>query len=131
MRKTRIVTALAVLALIIALGLSAAPISAMPGWSKEGKPALSITEQQRDQIRNLHSAYRAAIGTLDWSVDENGHPVETMQEARELRMALRAEIFDVIHREREGVQPAAGKTCPYSSEAKPVRVKKDRNSLYL
>jgi len=131
MRKTRIVTALAILALITTLAMSAGPISAMPGWSKEANPAISITAQQRDQIQNLHSAYRAAISNLDWSVDENGHPTETMKQARDLRMALRAEIFDVIHRDSEGAQPASGSTCPYSGEAQPVRVKKDRDSMYL
>ncbi len=128
MRKARVVTVLMAVALLSALAFAAAPIAAMPGWSKDTSGVVPITEQQRDQIQNLHRAYRAAIANLDWSVSENGHASETMQQARELRIALRAEILDVIHRDGQAAQSAG---CPYGGKAQPVRVDRDTDTLYL
>jgi Spy/CpxP family protein refolding chaperone len=131
MTKIKLMGAVLVLAAAGGLTLvTAGPTSAMPGWG-DGHAGMSITQEQREQIRNLHSAYRAALSNLDWSVDENGHSSETMQQARELRIALRAEIMDVLNR---GKQPAASTpegTCPYSGETQPVRLESNANTLYL
>lgn len=133
MRKGSFLNAALVLASLGAIALvSPGPISAMPGWSHPGhaSPSIAIPEEQREHIRNLHSAYRAALSDLDWSVGEKGHAPETMQKARELRMALRAEIFDVLHRDSEATGSAKG-GCPYSGGKTPVRFKVDANTLYL
>lgn len=125
---------IALLVLLCGLALAAAgPISAKPGWSHPGQeaPSSSFTAEQRDHIRNLHSAYRAALSELDWSIGEHGHAPETMQKARELRMALRAEIFDVLHRDSQAAKSSEKGTCPYSGRAMPVRFDTDAATLYL
>ncbi len=112
--------------------VTAGPISAMPGWSDGGHSGMSISKQQRDQIRNLHSAYRSALSSLDWSVGENGHSAETMQKARELKIALHQEIMDVIHRGNAELSATPEDSCPYSGEAEPVqRLESNANTLYL
>lgn len=111
------------------------PTSAMPGWSHPGDSSVSIQPEQREQINALHSAYRAALAKLDWSIvengGENGHAPETMQQARELRMALRAEIFDVLHRDGQVADSAPEGACPYSGQPKPVRLEGSTRTLYL
>jgi len=108
-----------------------APLSAMPGWSEPGRSAVPITEEQREHIRNLHDAYRAALANLDWRVDENGHPPDTVAQARDLELALRAEIIEVMHRAGEASAPAPGSVCPYSGKTTPVRLEGDGPTLYL
>jgi len=133
MKKVSFLSTVLVLAALGGLALFAAgPISAMPGWSHPGhaSPSIAVTEEQREHIRNLHSAYRAALSNLDWRIADNGHAPETMQQARELRMALRAEIAEVLDRGGE-VAGAGEGACPYSGHAKPVRFKVDANTLYL
>lgn len=105
--------------------------SAMPGWSKPGAAQVLITAEQRDHIRNLHAAYKAAVADLDWSAGDSGHSSETMQQARNLRLALRAEIFDVIHRGSAVSESSTEPTCPYSGKATPVRLESDGKTLYL
>lgn len=131
MTKIKLMGAALVLAAAGGLTLvTAGPTSAMPGWG-DGHGGMSITQEQREQIRNLHSAYRAALSNLDWSVDENGHSAKTMQQARELRIALRAEIMDVLDRGKQPAGSTSEGTCPYSGEAEPVRLKSNANTLYL
>lgn len=113
------------------IALLAAPISAMPGWSHPSHAGPAISEEQRDQIRNLHSAYRAALSSLDWSVDESVHSSETMQRARELRVALRAEIVDVLQRGDSRQGSAHEGTCPYSGRTTPVSSRSNADTLYL
>ena len=136
MKNVRLVGTAIVLTLLVAFALAAAgPTAAMPGWSHSGQtaPAVepSINAQQRDQIKALHDAYRAALAELDWSVGENGHAPDTMQQAQELRMALRAEIFEVLHRGGRVADSVPEGSCPYSGKVKPVRFVKDANTLYL
>ncbi|HKL51554.1 MAG TPA: hypothetical protein VJ908_10325 [Wenzhouxiangellaceae bacterium] len=136
MKNAQLVGTAIVLALLGAFALAAAgPTAAMPGWSHSAQTAPSvgpsIDKQQRDQIKALHGAYRAALSELDWRVGENGHAPDTMQQARELRMALRAEIFDVLHRGSRIAGAAPAGSCPYSGESTPGRPMNDANTLYL
>lgn len=129
MTKFKLIGVSFLLAAATALALvTAGPSSAMPGWSSEGHGGMSISQQQREQIRNLHSAYRAALSNLDWSVTENGHSSETMSKARELKIALHEEIMDVLNR---GGEVAGEGTCPYSGKQRPVRLESDADTLYL
>lgn len=133
---------LGTLVLLAALGglafVAAGPTAAMPGWSHPDRPdasgnppVASINDEQREEIRQLHGAYRAALAELDWSVGQNGHASETMQQARELQMALRAEIFDVLHRDSEATSSTDEGGCPYSGRAIPVKLDSDAPTLYL
>ena len=111
--------------------VTSSPSSAMPGWTDPGQTRPSVTAQQQDMIRALHDAYRAAVAELDWSVGENGHAPETVEQARELRMALQAEIKGVLERGREN-QPSAGNSvCPYSGQTRPVKFESKGPTLYL
>ncbi|MBL38967.1 MAG: hypothetical protein CMP07_11215 [Xanthomonadales bacterium] len=110
---------------------TAGQTAAMPGWSNSGKPGISISETQRDQIIALHGAYRAALAELDWSLGENGHAPETMRQARDLRMALRAEISDVIRRGNETAGSNEQGACPYSGRKTPVSFDDNAPTLYL
>lgn len=91
------------------------PSSAMPGWSSKGSANSSITSAQHEQMVLLKEAYRAALAELDWSADDGGHSSETMQQARELHMALRAEMASIMRRGQpsEGRETPSG-ACPYS-----------------
>lgn len=111
--------------------MAAGPISAMPGWSKSGHPSITINSEQRDQIARLHSAYRAALADLDWRLGENGHPPETIRQARDLRMALRAEISDVLRGGRETAGSGQSGVCPYSGKTVPVGFDDNAPTLYL
>lgn len=125
-------------AVVVGLVVTIGPIAAIadglddpPTASPAGVEGDVISQSQREQIRNLHEAYRAALAKLDWSAGSEGHSSDTLRQARELRMALRAEIFDVIHRGAERA-PASGEgQCPYSGKAAPVRVKAAEGTLYL
>lgn len=123
--------ALFVAAVVGAMIAASGPTSAMPGWSKPGTSKILITTEQRDHIRNLHAAYKAAVSDLDWSVDETGHAPDTMRQARDLKLALRAEIFDVIHRPSAVSESSSEPTCPYSGKMTPVRLENDGQTLYL
>lgn len=131
MTKAKFLTAALLAAFLGGIALVAGPISAMPDWPHPAHEGISLSDKQRDQIRNLHSAYRAALSNLDWSVGENGHSSETMQQARELRIALRAEIMDVLRRgdTRQGSTPEG--VCPYSGKPTPVKFESDADTLYL
>jgi len=136
MMNAKVLGAALLLAVLGGLALFAAgPTSAMPGWSHSGQtdsPAHpSISEEQRDQIAALHSAYRAALSQLDWSMGENGHAPDTMQQAKELRMALRAEISDVLRRGTEATGSASEGGCPYSGERTPVKFADNAPTIYL
>jgi len=111
--------------------VTVSPTLAMPGWSNSDGSEDSIKSEQREQISALHSAYRAALAELDWSVGENGHAPETMLQARQLQLALRAEIFDVIHRDRKAANSSRDGACPYSGQPKPVKVDGSTRTLYL
>ena len=108
-------TGLAAVSLFV-LTVSPTPVTAKPGWSMENHPVLGLTEEQRDYINNLRAAYRERIGELDWSVTDNGHPPETLQEARELRAALRAEIRDVLTDEQHEAMKRNQFSCPHSGQ---------------
>jgi|GEM_PF-2103990 len=136
MTKAKIFFSTLLLASLGGLTLVAAgPTAAMPGWSNFDQASSSVSpsvkEEQRDQIEALHSAYRAALSQLDWSIGENGHAPDTMRQAQELRMALRAEIFDVLHRDSDAVGSSPEKGCPYSGEVTPVRFGRDADTLHL
>lgn len=134
MPKIKLLNKALVLASLCGLALVAAgPISAMPGWSHPGHaaPSAAFTAEQRDHIRNLHSAYRAALSELDWSLGEKGHSPETMRQARDLRMALRAEISDVLRRGNETAGSNQPGACPYSGRKTPVKFDRNAPTLYL
>lgn len=111
--------------------MAAGPISAMPGWSKSGHPSITINPKQRDQIARLHGAYRAALAELDWRLGKNGHAPETMRQARDLRMALRAEISEVLRGGRDTAGSGQQGVCPYSGRTAPIRFDDDAPTLYL
>lgn len=123
--------ALFVAAIVGIMIAASGPTSAMPGWSKPGASKILITTEQRDHIRNLHAAYKAAVANLDWSVDETGHAPETMRQARDLRLALRAEIIDVIHHSTAVSESSSEPACPYSGKTTPVRLENDGQTLYF
>jgi len=136
MMKAKLLGTALFLAALGGLALVAAdPTSAMPGWSNSGPASMSshpsINQKQRDQIKALHSAYRAALSELDWSIGDNGHSPDTMQQAKELRMALRAEISDVIRRGSELTGSSSESGCPYSGQRKPVRFGDNAETLVL
>ena len=136
MMNAKVLGAALLLAVLGGLALFAAgPTSAMPGWSHSGQtdsPAHpSISEEQRDQIKALHSAYRAALSQLDWSIDDNGHAPDTMQQAKELRMALRAEISDVLRRGSDAMASSSETGCPYGGQRKPVKFADNAQTMYL
>jgi hypothetical protein len=89
-----------------------------------------MSEQRRDQIQQLHSAYKAALAELDWSVDDGGHSADTIQQARELRIALHAEISDVMRR-TSGSERAEPDTCPFSGKSMPTRSKHEGDTFSL
>lgn len=130
MRDTRIPLLKLLAAVLVGLAVTIGPIMAVADGADNPPSTAAISSDQREQIRNLHEAYRAALAKLDWSAGPEGHAPDTLRQARELRVALRAEIFDVIHRGAEHA-PAAGEQCPYSGKAVPVRVKAAAGTLYL
>ena len=105
--------------------------SATPGLTQPGHAAPSINAQQRDMIRALHGAYRAAVAELDWSVDENGHSPATVEQARDLRMALEAEIREVLERGADEGTSSGERIRPYSGQTRPVKLESKDPTLYL
>ena len=107
-----------------ALGLGAlalsAPISAKPGWQHSAQSELALTDEQRAQIANLRAAFRDQVKSLDWSVEDGEHAPTTLQQARELRMALREEIRDVLTDAQLDHMRSQRSACPHGSAiAKP------------
>lgn len=136
MMKAKVLGSALLLAALGGLALVVAgPTSAMPGWSHSDQAVMtahpSINDKQRDQIKALHHAYRAALSQLDWSAGENGHSPDTMQQAKELRMALRAEISDVLQRGKEVAGSSSERGCPYSGQRKPVKFGGNAPTLVL
>jgi len=128
-----------ILLLLASLGgvtlVTSSPSSAMPGWTHPGRAAPAINAEQRDMIQALHVLYRAAVAELDWSVDENGHAPESVEQARNLRLALQAEIKDVLARGDDAGKPT-GKAngegvCPFSGQTQPVNLESKGPTLYL
>ena len=133
MRKTQALNAVLLSAALLALGLMfAAPIAAKPGWSHPAMGELELTREQQQQMRNLRSAFQDQLKSLDWSVQQGGHAADTLQQARELRLALRAEMRAVLTDEQRLAMDAARRgTCPHSGEGAPVRVQQQTTTLYL
>ncbi len=125
-------TGLAAVSLFV-LTVSPTPVTAKPGWSMENHPMLGLTEEQRDYIDDLRAIYRERIGELDWSVTEEGHAPETLQEARELSAALRAEIREVLTDEQREAMKSYRASCPHSGQRGSRKQQIDRTSgtLYL
>ena len=105
----------------VALGIGilvfSAPISAKPGWQHPAQGELALTAEQREQISNLRAAFHERIKGLDWSVTDGQHAPDTLREARELRLALRAEIKDVLSDEQLAHLRSMRKSCPHGGEA--------------
>lgn len=131
MRKSTSLKITAVLVAVAALVLLAGPLAAKPG-SHPVLGQLELSQQQQQQIQNLRSAYREKLNTLDWSVNDGAHAPETLQQWRELRIALRAEIREVLTEDqRQALDASSRKSCPYSGQATPVRVQQRTNTLFL
>ncbi len=118
---------------VLVLTVSPSPVTAKPGWSMENHTVLGLTEEQRDYIDDLRSAYRERIGELDWAVTEDGHPPETLQEARELRAALRAEIREVLTDEQREAMKGKQAACPHSGQrgSQTRQINRSSGTLYL
>jgi hypothetical protein len=54
-----------------------------------------------------------------------------MRQARELKIALRAEIMDVLSRDNESAAGTSDGSCPYGGKARPSRVGSDGSTLHL
>lgn len=123
MRTTKTLNSIVFIAALAALALLVtSPISAKPGWSHPVLGDLTLSSEQQEQISNLRSAFRDQFKSLDWSVEEGGHAPETLQQARELRMALREEIRDVLTDEQREAMDSARRGCPHHGKAAPSRV---------
>lgn len=133
MPKTSALNIVLLAAALMALGLLiASPISAKPGWSHPVLGALDLSQEQQQQIGNLRSAFREQFKGLDWSVENGAHAPETLQQARELRMALRAEIREVLTDEQRQAMDAARRgSCPHSGQVAPVRTQQQTTTLFL
>jgi len=134
MPKTSALNIVLLTAALMALGLLiASPISAKPGWSHPVLGALDLSQEQQQQIGNLRGAFREQFGALDWSLENGAHAPETLQQARELRMALRAEIREVLTDEQRQAMDAARRgTCPHSGgQVAPVHNQQQTTTLFL
>lgn len=132
MTNLKLLGVLLLLALIGGLTLvTSSSSSATPGLTSPGHAAPSINAQQRDLIRALHGAYRAAVAELDWSVGENGHAPETVEQARDLRMALEAEIREVLERGNDKGTSSGARVRPYSGQTRPGSSESKSLTLYL
>jgi hypothetical protein len=109
------------------------PTEAEAGWQHSERGTLALTSEQRQQIANLSDAFHDRIKGLDWSVQDGSHDPNTLRTARELRLALRAEIRDVMTQEQLEHIHSARKTCPHGGQANPgpQPVKTDSATLYL
>lgn len=107
-----------------ALGLGAlalaAPIAAGPSSQHSAQNQLALTDQQRSQIANLRAAFRDRVKNLDWRVTDEGHAPKTLQQTRELRIALREEIKEVLTEAQLNHMRAQRSACPRgSADTKP------------
>ncbi|NDY94187.1 hypothetical protein [Wenzhouxiangella limi] len=132
MKKAHILNVLLVAGSLAVLALVfSSPIAAKPGWSNPEPGGLALSGAQRDQIANLRGAFHEKIKDLDWSVDDSGHDPETLQRARELRLALRAEIRDVLTEEQLEHIDSAQKRCPHGGKREQQPVRQQTTTLYL
>lgn len=113
----------------LAVGILAfsAPLSAKPGWQYPAQGELALSPEQREQIANLRAAFRDRVKRLDWSVTDGQHAPATMQKARELRIALREEIREVLTNEQLNHLRSGAGSCPHGGQA----VKRQSATLYL
>ncbi len=129
----KISNVLTVLLLGSALGFGVlsltAPTQAGVAWQAPADADLALSAKQREQIANLRAAFHDRVKSLDWGVRDGSHDRETLREARELRLALRAEIRSVMTDEQLEHMKSARKTCPHGGRAQPVQT--DNATLYL
>jgi Spy/CpxP family protein refolding chaperone len=113
----------------LGLGILAfsAPIAAKPGWQHPAQGELALTSEQREQIANLRAAFHDRVKNLDWSLQDGEHASDTLQEARELRIALRQEIRDVLTDAQREHLRSTRSSCPYGG----VPVQRQSATLYL
>lgn len=132
MRKHHALNATALAAvLVVGSLLFVSPILAKPGWSHPTPGDLALSAEQREQINNLRSAFSHKLKSLDWSVEEGGHAPETLQRARELRMALRAEVRDILTAEQLKRMDSARRSCPHGGKPDMLPVRQETATLYL
>ncbi|MEE4297093.1 MAG: hypothetical protein V2J20_10830 [Wenzhouxiangella sp.] len=122
---------LVVLFLGSALGIGilalSAPLSAKPGWQHPAQGELALSAEQRDQIANLRAAFRDRLKNLDWAVTDGEHAPGTLQQARELRLALREEIRDLLTEAQLNHLHSSARACPHGGQT----VKRQSATLYL
>jgi len=104
---------------------------ARPGWSQPAHGDLSLTTEQRNQIANLRGAFHDQIKALDWSVQDGGHDPATLQQTRELRLALRAEIRELLTAEQLEHMDSAHRRCPGGDKPGVRPVRQQTTTLYL
>ncbi|MFW5815433.1 MAG: hypothetical protein ACOCVP_01130 [Wenzhouxiangella sp.] len=132
MKQAHVLNALAIAACLAALALVfSSPIAAKPGWSDPARGDLALSGEQRDQIANLRGAFHDRIKDLDWSIHDGEHDPKTLQQARELRLALRAEIRDVLTAKQLEHMDSARKRCPHGGAPEKQPVRQQTNTLYL
>ena len=131
MRKLFTANVIVIASTLAAIVLLAGPLAAKPS-SHPVLGQLGLTQEQQQQIQNLQSAFRDQLGSLDWSVTNGDHAPETMQQWRELRIALRAEIREVLTDEqRQAMDAVSRKACPHSGKVAPARVQQQTTTLFL
>ena len=131
MRKLFSANLIVIVSALAAIALLAGPLAAKPS-SHPVLGQLDLSQEQQQEIQNLRSAFRDQVDALDWSVTNGGHAPETMQQWRELRIALRAEIRDVLTDEQREVMDAVRRgSCPYSGKMAPVRTQQQTITLFL
>jgi len=122
---------LTILLLGTALGFGilalSAPIAAKPGWSQPDSSDLTLTGEQREKIANLRAAFHERVKGLDWSIKDGEHAADTLRKARELRMALREEIQDVLTDEQLSHLHSHSKRCPHGG----TPAERQATTLYL
>ncbi|MFP4277649.1 MAG: hypothetical protein ACLFQ2_09515 [Wenzhouxiangella sp.] len=132
MKRAQVIYALAVTGCLVVLALAfSSPIAAKPGWSHPGHGDLALSSEQRKQIANLRGAFHERIKALDWSVEDGSHDPATLQQARELRLALRAEIREVLTDAQLEHMESAGKRCPRGGQPEIRPVRQQTTTLYL
>lgn len=131
MRKLFSANLIVIVSALAAIVLLAGPLAAKPG-SHPVLGQLDLSQEQQQEIQNLRSAFRDQVDSLDWSVTNGGHAPETMQQWRELRMALRAEIREVLTDEQRQAMDAVRRgSCPYSGKVAPARTQQQTTTLFL
>lgn len=121
MRKFFSANLIVIVSALATVFLLAGPLAAKPN-SHPVLGQLELSQDQQQQIANLQSAFREQVSELDWSVVNGSHAPETLQQWRELRIALRAEVRDVLTEEQQQVADAMRRgVCPYSGKVAPAR----------